>query len=195
MGTVAGALNSVSTLVSYDLVKRWRTDTSERTLVKVGRITAFFTIVLAIVWSLQLQRYESIFAGICALISYVAPPITAVFVWGIFWKRASSLAATVTLAGGSLLGFIVFVLDWNKEATGWNVPFLMAAFYLFAICSIILFVVSLIRPHRHTEESKRLVWAHPFDAVRSPGWPGLGDYRVIAAVLFGTMVLLYWIFR
>jgi len=194
MGTVAGALNSVSTLVSYDLVRRWRPEVGEHTLVKVGRITAFVTIVLAISWSLQLVRYESIFSGISSLICYVAPPITAVFLWGVFFKRASSAAATVTLVGGSLLGFVVFLLDWHKDATGWNVPFLMAAFYLFVICSVIMLAVSLLSPHRHTEESAKLVWAHPLDALRAPGWPRLGDYRVIAAILFVTMISLYWTF-
>jgi len=195
MGTVAGALNSVSTLVSYDLVKRWRPKTREHTLVRVGRLTAFVTILLAIAWSLQLGRYKSIFEGIVSLISYVAPPITTVFLWGVLWKRASSTAATVTLGVGALLGFVVFVLDWYKEVTGWNVPGLMAGFYLFVICSGILLVVSWIRPHAHTERSAKLVWSHPLDAVRSPGWPGLRDYRVVAGALFATMVILYWIFR
>lgn len=195
MGTVAGALNSVATLVSYDLVKRWRPATDGRTLVKVGRFTAAFTVVLAVLWSLQLGRYESIFQGVSALICYVAPPITTVFLWGIFWKRASGTAAAVTLALGSALGFAVFLLDWFKESTGWNIPFLMAAFYLFLICSVILAVASLIKPHQHTEESARLVWAHPLDAVRTPGWPGLADYRVIAGLLFLTMLGLYWFFR
>lgn len=195
MGTVAGALNSVSTLVSYDLVKRWRPATDERTLVRVGRITALFTVVLAVVWSLQLGRYESIFQGVSALICYVAPPITVVFLWGVFWKRASGTAAAVTLSLGSALGFTVFLLDWFKESSGWNVPFLMAAFYLFVICSVILAVASLIAPHQHTAESAKLVWANPLEAVRTPGWPGLADYRVIATLLFVTMVALYWFFR
>jgi hypothetical protein len=55
----------------------------------------------------------------------------------------------------------------------------MAAFYLFVVCSIILFTASLIR----------------LDALRTPGWPGLGDYRIIAGILFGTMISLYWFFR
>jgi SSS family solute:Na+ symporter len=92
-------------------------------------------------------------------------------------------------------GITVFLLDWNKETTGWDVPFLMAAFYLFVICSLILAVISIIVPHRHTEESRRLVWAHPFDALKSPGWPGLADYRVVAALLFLTMIALYTLFR
>ncbi len=194
MGTVAGALNSVSTLVSYDLVKRWRPQTTDHKLVTVGRWTAFATVILAVFWSLQLQRYESIFAGVSSLISYIAPPITAVFLGGVFWKRASSLGATVTMIGGSALGFIVFLLDWNKEVTGWNVPFLMAAFYLFVICMVILITVSLIRPHQHSEESKLLVWDNPLAALRSPGWPGLADYRVVAATLFCTMIGLYIFF-
>jgi SSS family solute:Na+ symporter len=195
MGTVAGAINSVSTLISYDLIKRWRPQTGGKTLVRVGRFTAFITILLAVIWSIQLQRYESIFAGVSSLICYVAPPVTTVFLWGVFWKRASSLAATATLLLGSAMGFTVFLLDWNKETTGWDVPFLMAAFYLFVICSLILAVISIIVPHRHTEESRRLVWAHPFDALKSPGWPGLADYRVVAALLFLTMIALYTLFR
>lgn len=194
MGTVAGAINSVSTLISYDLVKRWRPDTGEHTLVRIGRLTAVFTIILAVIWSIQLQRYESIFAGVSSLISYIAPPITAVFLWGVFWRRASSQAATVTLLLGSALGFTVFLLDWNKETTSWNIPFLMAAFYLFVICSVILFTVSMMKPHRHTEESERLVWAHPLDALRAPGWPGLADYRVLAGLLFCSMIGLYIVF-
>lgn len=82
------------------------------------------SVFAAIIWSLQLGRFESIFQGISALISYIAPPVTAVFLWGVFWKRASGAAAVATLSFGSLLGFIVFLLDWNKAVTGWNVPFL-----------------------------------------------------------------------
>jgi SSS family solute:Na+ symporter len=195
MGTVAGALNSVSTLVSYDLVKRWRPATSDRALVRVGRLTALVTIVLAIGWSTQLGHFASIFQGISALICYVAPPITAVFLGGVFWRRASGRAAAITLGLGALLGLCVFLLDWWKAATGWNVPFLMAAFYLFVVCSLVLLLCSLRWPHRHTAASERLVWAHPLDALRAPGWPGLADHRVVAGVLFATMVGLYWVFR
>lgn len=194
MGTVSGALNSVSTLVSYDLVKRWRPATDGRTLVRIGRITTFLTMIIAIVWSLQLGRYESIFQGIQSLISYIAPPITAVFLWGVFMKRASSIGAATTLVLGSLLGFTVFLLDWNKEATGWNVPFLMAAFYLFVICSVILFAVSAFFPQTHTRASAALVWENPASALRSPGWNGIGNYKLLSLILFLTMAALFVVF-
>ena len=48
MSTVAGALNSISTLFSYDLYKRFRPDTSDRRLVFVGRLRAGVALVAAI---------------------------------------------------------------------------------------------------------------------------------------------------
>jgi SSS family solute:Na+ symporter len=194
MGTVSGALNSVSTLVSYDLVKRWRPDTSGAVLIRIGRITAFVTIIVAVLWSLQLGRYGSIFQGISALICYVAPPITSVFLWGVFAKRASATGAVATLGAGALMGLTVFLLDWYKESTGWNVPFLMAAFYLFVVCSVILFAVSALFPQAHTRESAALVWDSPLAALRAPGWKGVGNYKFLALLLFLTMAALYWIF-
>ena len=49
MSTVSSALNSIGTLVSYDLLKRWRPDVTDRTLVFVGRWSSFLAMMLAIV--------------------------------------------------------------------------------------------------------------------------------------------------
>jgi SSS family solute:Na+ symporter len=195
MSTVSGALNSIATVFSYDLYRRRHPEASEQRLVSVGRVVTFLMMIAAVVWSPFLGRYESIFQGINAMISYIAPPITAVFVFGVFWKRASSRAAELTLWTGTALGFIVFLLDWFSGATGWHVPFMMSAFYLFVVCSSLLVCVSYIRPHQHTAESRSLVWAHPFESLRTPGWPGLGNYKLLAAILFITMIILYVVFR
>ena len=194
MGTVSGALNSIATLFSYDLFKRWRPDTSERSLIFIGRIATFVAMIAAIIWSPLLGRFESVFQGINAMISYIAPPITVVFLWGVLWRKASSIAAQVTLYSGSALGLVVFLLDWNKETTGWNVPFMMAACYLFAVCSAILFLVSMWRPHVHTPESERLVWSHPLETLRGGQWQGVMDYRLWTGVLIAVMASLYTIF-
>ncbi len=195
MGTVSGALNSIATLFSYDLYKRWFPQTSERSLVFIGRIATFAAMVAAILWSPFLGRFESVFQGINAMISYIAPPITVVFLWGILWHRSSSLAAQITLYTGSVFGLIVFLLDWNKEATGWNVPFLMSAFYLFTICSLIMFVVSLLHPHAHTKDSERLVWSDPLETLRGVPWQGVMDYRLWTGILIVFMIILYAVFR
>lgn len=195
MSTVSGALNSIATLFSYDIYKRWKPGTSDRQLVRVGRIVTFVAMIAAIVWSPYISHFESIFQGVNTVICYIAPPITAVFVWGVFWRRASGVAARITLHAGSALGLAVFLLDWFKDRTGWNVPFMMASFYLFVICSGLLVAVSLLRPHQHTAESERLVWSHPLAALRDPGWPGIGNYKLLAGLLFIVMIALYTVFR
>jgi len=195
MSTVSGALNSIATLCSYDIYKRWKPDTPDHKLVIIGRIVTFVAMVAAIVWSPYISHFKSIFQGVTAVICYIAPPITAVFLWGVFWRKASGRAAQLTLYAGSAMGFGVFLLDWYKEKTGWNIPSMMATFYLFVICSVLLFVLSAIKPHQHSEESRRLVWDHPLASLREPGWPGVGNYKFLAGLLFAVMVALYAIFR
>ena len=212
MGTVAGALNSIATLFSYDIVQRWRPKTTDRQLVLIGRITTFVAMIVAVLWSPFIARFPSIYQGITALICYIAPPITAVFMMGVLWRRASSISAQLTLYTGSALGLIVFLLDWFKVqfptnvtqalySTGvvyydagheqWRIVFMMASFYLCMICLALQAAISVMAPHQHTPESERLVWSNPLDAVRSPGWKGIGNYKLLAAVLFAVMVLLY----
>jgi len=214
MGTVSGALNSVATLFSYDLLKRWRPDTGDRTLVLVGRIVTFIAMIVAMVWSPFLERFGSLFQGIQAMICYIAPPITTVFLWGVLWRRGSARAARLTLYLGSALGLCVFLLDFFKVdisshlasmglsglsqqmiAAGmggpWNVLFMMSAFYLFSICSGLFVVFSLIWPHEHTEESERLVWSNPLASLQGDAWPGLGNYKVLAGLLTIVMIILY----
>lgn len=194
MSTVSGALNSIATLFSYDLYRRWRPDTPDRKLVVIGRIATFFAMLIAIFWSPLIAKFESIYQGANTIICYIAPPITTVFIWGVFWRRASSRAALATLTAGSALGLTVFLLDWFKERTGWHMQFMMAAFWLFVVCSTILVATSLIWPHQHTPQSERLVWKHPWQALQDPGWKGLLNYKLLAGVLFVVMVALYVIF-
>jgi SSS family solute:Na+ symporter len=194
MSTVSGALNSIATLFSYDIYGRLRPDTSERSLVIVGRIVTFIAMILAIAWSPFVSHFKSIFQGLNIIICYIAPPITVVFLSGIFWKRASAKAALLTLWSGSAMGLVVFFLDWFKEYTGWNVPFMMMAFYLFVICLVIMILMSFWKPHSHTNESRQLVWNTPLEALKSKGWRGIGNYKFLSVLLFVIMVLLYVIF-
>jgi solute:Na+ symporter, SSS family len=150
--------------------------------------------IAAILWSPLISHFQSIFQGIVALICYIAPPISAVFVWGVFWRKASTAAATATLSAGSALGLTVFFLDWFKDQTSWHVPSMLATFYLFLICSALLVVISIIKPHVHTAESEKLVWTSLSEALRGTGARGLGDYRVLALLLFAAMVALYIVF-
>jgi SSS family solute:Na+ symporter len=193
MQTCSAALNSTATLVAYDLVKRWRPATPDGRLVAIGRVTTVIGTVLAIAASPLFGRYSTIYEGLARLICYVAPPITAVFLFGVFWRRASGKAAFLTLAAGALLGAAVFVLDWTGAYRG---DFMLVSFLLFLSCSAILVAASLAFPEPLKDEARPLVWEDWREPLRGDaGGRGLGNYRVAAALVLAAFVALYFLFR
>lgn len=199
MSTVAGALNSTSTLVSIDIVKRLRPATPDATLVKIGRVTACVVMLLAIGWSTQGEKFGGIFKGLNAMIACLAPPITTVFLWGVFWPRGTARASLVTLVAGFVVGAVVFVLDFpafgfRLFTTKLGLPFMLQAWWLFCLCSVVFVVTSLLtRPPAETQ-TKDLCWSNPLAALRGEEFAGGRDPRLAAGVLFITMIVLYVLF-
>ena len=192
MQACSAGLNSTATLVAYDLYQRRRPETSDHHLVAVGKVTTVFATILAIAASPLFGHYTTIFEGINKLISYVAPPITAVFVVGIFWRRASAKAALITLFSGMALGLGAFLLDWYNLYRG---DFMLMAFVLLLACLTIMVAGSLLFPEPLKPEAASLVWDDWRQPLRSRCGSGLSDYRIVAAVVFAIFVLLYLIFR
>lgn len=195
MSQVAGALNSISTLVSYDLYKRFHPDAGDRRLVFLGRVSVLVALVFSIGLLPLLNSYESLFNGFNDVIAHIAPPITCVFLLGIFWGRASALAAQYTLWIGSALGVLVFTL--NKvlpESWFGQTPFMMMAFYLLCACLLIQVILSFVFPMAHTAESKSLFWKNPLDPLRARGWKGIANYKLQAVLLLCIMIILYVFF-
>jgi solute:Na+ symporter, SSS family len=193
MQTCSAALNSTATLVAYDLFKRHQPGISDHTLVLIGKATTVLGTVLAIVASPLFGHYTTIFEGINKLISYIAPPITAVFLLGVFWKRASGKSAFLTLIAGMALGFVAFYLDWNNIYRG---DFMLIAFVLLAACLAIMVATTFLFPEPLKEEARPLVWEDWREPLRGDAHGhGLGNYRLAAAVVLATFVVLYLIFR
>jgi len=191
MSTVSGALNSIATLFSYDIYKRWVGDVSDRHLVWVGRVATFVAMCIAIAWTMALGRRDTtIFQAMVDVFPVVAPPTAVVFLWGVFWRGTSARAAFITLVGGSLIGLVVFYLTVIKIIT---INSLFMAFILFVLESVGILLLSMVLPQQHTAESESLVWKRPWDALRAENaWRGLLDFRVFAALLVITMVALSW---
>jgi SSS family solute:Na+ symporter len=193
MQTCSAALNSTATLVSYDIFKRYRPDISDHRLVHIGKVTTIVGTLLAIAFSPMFGHYSTLFEGINKLITYVAPPITAVFVFGVFWKRASGRAAFVTLIVGMALGAVTFWLDWNNVYRG---DFMLIAFLLFLACSAVLVVSSLLLPEPVKEEALPLIWEDWREPLRGEAnGHGLGNYRLASVAVVVIFASLYFVFR
>jgi len=111
MSTVEAALNSTATVTADDIVKHFRPNIKDATLVLIGRIAAGVVIVLAMIWSPFCGRFENIFVVINQVPMMFAPAITTVFVLGVFWRRGTKQAAVATFAVGVMIGLVYFLTD------------------------------------------------------------------------------------
>ncbi len=196
MSQISGALNSISTMVSYDIFKQRKPQATDKQLIRIGKISAVIAMAFSLALLPLLDRYESIFNGINDVIAHIAPPITCVFLLGVFWRKASAVSAKLTLWIGSFLGMGVFILN-KVLPDSWigQTPFMMMAFYLFLTCMIIQIILSYWYPVQHNAESEQLYWKSPLEPLRGAAWKGIGNYRVLSGLLLAIVTILYIIFR
>jgi solute:Na+ symporter, SSS family len=209
MQTCSAALNSTATLFAYDIVKRYWPQTSDHRLVVVGKITTVVGTVLAIVSSPIFGQKDTVFQALTDLICYIAPPITAVFLLGVFWKGATARSAYLALVVGNVIGLVIFfldlfheqthwnlVVDWHFRVTGMELTSMITSFYLCVLCGAIIVIVSRLFPQPLKEEARLLVWEDWREPLRGAAHGrGLGNYRVLSIVVVATFVLLYIVFR
>jgi len=200
MSTIAAALNSSGTLIAVDIVKRARPETTDQAQVKIGRISSIIVMILAIAWSTQGDKFSSIFEAINKIASAIAPPVAVVFLFGVFSKRGSRKAAFYTLISGLVLGIVTFCLDFEPISgsmyitKGLGIPFMMQAWWLFVICTIIYFVISYLTPAPSKEIIEKYTWENPVAVITKEPFRGLGDPRLWALILVATLVILYSLF-
>ena len=201
MSTIAAALNSSATLVAVDIVKRINPRTTDKKQIKIGRISAVVVMLLAMAWSTQGGRYSSIFEAVNAIAAHLAPPITVVFLWGVFWRRGTKQAALITLITGFFIGVFAFLIDLPVIGTEkiitskWGIPFMMQAWWAFCICSVIFVFVSLITPKPDLKKIEKITWKNPLQVIFQGEMKGIWDPRTIAGFLILLMAILYYIFR
>ena len=151
MSSLASVFNSCSTIFTIDIYKKLKPNASEKTLINTGKIATGFIVVLGIIW---IPIMEKIGGGVMYqylqnVQSYIAPPVTAVFLLGIIWKRVNSEAAITTLLTG--LGLLILRLGseiyYQKEIlSGENIDNIAYAFATinFAHMAIFMFLFSVI---------------------------------------------------
>jgi len=200
MSVVAAALNSSATLVAVDIVKRLRPSTTDKGQVVIGRISAVVIMLIAMLWSTQGGKFTSIFEAINKIAAAMAPPITTVFLLGVFSKRGTKQASIVTLCLGFLLGVISFCLDFVPISgkmyitDGLGIPFMMQAWWLFCICCVIYYIVSYLTPKPDPAVIAECTWKTPLAVITEGKIKGFKDVRILAGILLLVMVILYIIF-
>ena len=200
MSSLAAVFNGCSTLFTMDIYKKIKPHASERELVHMGRVATTIVVILGIVWIPILKQLSgSLYEYLQNVQSFFAPPITATFLLGIFWKRINGAGALTALVTGFILGMTKLMLETvAKDATGFigeiaNFNFLYFAPSLFAFCVVLMIVVSFFTRAPSDEQLKGLCFASitPEDKAASrASWNGWDIFHtvVILAIIGSVMV-------
>ena len=199
MSTIAAALNSCSSLVAVDIIKRINPQVSDKSQIFYGRLAAIFVMIISILWSTQGGKFGSIFQAINDIAGAIAPPISAVFLLGVFYKRGTKEAAFYTLVIGFLIGTLVFMLDfppisgYKYITEGLKIHFLMRSWWVFCISVGLFVLISQLTPAPDPQQIKQTTWESP-KAIFKGSIQNIFDIRILAGALLGFMIILYYIF-
>jgi solute:Na+ symporter, SSS family len=200
MSSLSSVFNSTATLVTWDLYKTWRPESSDRHLVWVGRISTAALTVVALAWIPFMEHISPrLYEYLQAVQSYISPPIAAVFILGIAWRRINATGAITSLLFGLAVGsvrMVVELLHGMDEERFAGVPwlvwfaevnFLHVAIGLFVACVLVLVVVSLLTGEPTPDEVAGLTYATVDEEVVEPAPPGAEEeYRPVGVQVEDT---------
>uniref|UniRef100_A0A9J8CGR8 Solute carrier family 5 member 9 n=1 Tax=Cyprinus carpio carpio TaxID=630221 RepID=A0A9J8CGR8_CYPCA len=171
MSSLTSIFNSSSTLFTMDIWQRIRPRATERELMVVGRVFILFLVALSIVWIPVIQTANSgqLFDYIQSITSYLAPPITTVFIMAIFWGQVNEQGAFWGLMVGLVVGTVRMVMEFVysipscgekdlRPALLKDVHYLYFALILLALTALIITAVSLCTAPIPEQHLVRLTW-------------------------------------
>ncbi len=206
VASLAGKVNSISTIFTLDIFKKKiNVDASEKKMVQVGKITVVVAMLLAVLIApfLGIDKKGG-FEFIQEYTGFVSPGIFAMFILGFFWKKTSSNAAMFATIGGFVLsvffkflpqfmnleflsstGFATLV-EQKDKTMAYEIPFLDRMGFVFAICVLLMIVISLY-------DAKKGIKVKGLE-VDSKMFKVSNGFAVGAMIICGVLVALYSIF-
>lgn len=198
MSSLSAVFNSCSTLITWDIYKKFRPDASERRLVTVGQIATVVLVIFGLLWIPFMKNISGqLYKYLQSVQAYISPPIAAVFLLGIFMKRLNARGAMASLLVGFALGMVRLLAELNKEYLGGllytyaTVNFLHFAVFLFVVCSAVLIAVSLLSAPPSEAQIAGLTYSTATKTDSDPAWR---RKDVILSIILAIVVGLVWIY-
>ncbi len=206
ISSLASCFNSSSTLFTMDFYRHFRPFSSEQELLLVGRLATTAIVILAILWVPFIKYISSqIYIYLQSVQAYISPPIAAVFILGILWKRVNGTGAIWSLIIGAIIGAVRLIIELLFKAGKIEgvflqlvaeVNFLHFAIFLFVVSASVLIFVSLITKPPLKEKVSGLTFATAHEnqseyakkiESRNPTWTKINigfSVLLIAVIIF-----------
>lgn len=151
MSSLASVFNSCSTIFTIDVYKKIAPETSEKKLLSIGKLATTIVVFFGILWIPIMEKIGggTLYKYLQSVQSYIAPPITVVFLLGIIWKRVNAKAAIVTLFSGLVVAVLrIFSEVFQDSLSGImltfaTINFSHMAIYMFLFSVLVCVVVTL----------------------------------------------------
>jgi solute:Na+ symporter, SSS family len=196
MASVASTLNSASTIITMDVVKRIAPGLPEGQIVRIGRRSMVGLLLVAVLWAPQLPGFGTLWQYLQAMLAYAVPPVVALVLTGTFWRGANAAGAAATLALGTASGIALFIANVPLHLL--HLHFLYVAPLLLGLDTAILIAVSLWRRAPASAVAAELVWTpahYRAETERLRSVPPWRNYRVQALGLLILTAIVVVIFR
>lgn len=175
MSDLDSIFNSASTIFTLDVYKLIRKSASSRELMVVGRVFVAFMVVISIAWVPIIVEMQGgqMYLYIQEVADYLTPPVAALFLLAIFWKRCNEQGAFYGGMAGFVLGAARLTLAFvyrapecdqpdNRPAFIKDVHYMYVATALFWATGLITVVVSLLTPPPSPEQIRTTTfWSSP----------------------------------
>ncbi len=204
MSSLASLFNSSAMLFTVDFYKKWWPKTPEKKLVRVGRIATVVIVVLGVLWIPVMKSIGKVlYEYLQDVQSLLAPGIAAVFLLGVFWKRASAKGGMWGLIVGFVLGMTrlglkVFENSLNSDGLLYTVfvepNWLHYCIYLFAICIAVIVVVSLLTDPPEPEQVKGLTYYSATPEQRAITRASYSNWDIANSVIILAVVVAFYIY-
>ena len=105
MSSLASLFNSSAALFTIDFYQRFKPDTEQKKLVRIGQAATVVIVILGILWIPVMRSVgDVLYLYLQDVQSVLAPGIAAAFLIGILWKRASAQGGMWALLSGLIIG-------------------------------------------------------------------------------------------
>ena len=211
MSSLSSIFNSCSTLFTIDIYEKINPNASEQKLVTVGRIATGVIVLFGILWIpiMPLISEGGLYKYLQSEQGYLAPPITAVFLLGLFMKRVNSKGAVAGLGVGFLLGMFKLTIQalvnggtvtgpaWLVAVGEYN--FLFASGWLLGISVLVIVVTSLLTKKPDEKQIAGLTYTTVTEKDKKDNraswnkWDVLGTVVVLGLVLGLYLYFTFWL--
>jgi SSS family solute:Na+ symporter len=207
MSSLASLFNSSASLFTVDVYQKLRPGHTPEHYLWVGRVATAVTVGFGMLWIpvMKLVSTGGLYQYLQNVQGYMAPPICAVFILGLFWKRINSAGAVWGLGGGFVIGMLKLTIQtfYGAEVDKIHNPAWLAAIgdfswlystgVLFVISSIIIIVASYMTEPPPKEKTEGLTYGTlRNDPEVKASWDK--GNTILACIVIGIVLSMYLYF-